>query len=197
MTHLNLRFPNRLELVIVALFCAFLFSSLWLALGDLTGPAGSPIPTQPPDETRRIHNELGFSMVAPPNWRAGSIASLVMAPMTPGRFARRSKALVVFERIGPHRPAGGEGWRETSFLGQKAYEMMKVVRHWTFDDGAWSQYSLQFPRAGDWYELKYAIADERTALPDMVRQYINTFRWDDNVPETTNDDRSPAPSYPL
>jgi hypothetical protein len=175
MARFRLRLPGRVELAINALLYAMLFSCLWLTVGDLAGPAGKPIPTQPPDESRRIHNELGFSMVAPPNWHAGSIAQLVMVPVTPGKFARRSKASIVFECIGPDRPAGGEGWQKADFLGQKGYETMGVVRKWTFDDGAWSVYTLQFPHGKNWYELKYGIAEERTALPPIMRQYINIF----------------------
>jgi hypothetical protein len=93
--------------------------------------------------------------------------------------------MIVFECIGPDRPAGGEGWQEANFLGQKGYETMEVVRKWTLDDAAWSQYTLQFPHGKNWYELKYGIAEERTALPPMVRQYINTFRWEDSRPGQT------------
>jgi hypothetical protein len=54
---------------------------------------------------------------------------------------------------------------------------MRVVRPWTFDDGAWSEYTLYLKHDGECYEVRYGIAEERTRLPDEVRRHLKTHRW--------------------
>lgn len=115
-------------------------------------------------------------MVAPPDWNRHIAGSLVLAPASPGRYARRSKALIVVTCLGRSQPPELERLARTVFLGHEAYEGMRVVRKWTFDDGAWSECMLCVAHDGDWYEVRYGIAEERTALPEVVRQYINTLR---------------------
>jgi hypothetical protein len=166
------------ELVIVGLICGLLSCCLWPIVRDSRGPAGDPIPRQPPDEANRVRLPGGFSIIVPPNWASHTYQTFMMAPLSPGRYARRSKALVLISYLGRKRPPGLEGLRRTTFLAQEAYERMRVVRSWTFDDGAWSEYTLYFRHDEDWYEVKYGIAEERTSLPGMVRQYINTLHWD-------------------
>jgi hypothetical protein len=174
--------PSRVELVIVALLCAGVSSCLWSVLRDARGPTGDPIPKQPPDEANRVHSPLGFSMVVPPDWNARITGSLFMAPMSPGRYARRSKALIDVSYLGHETPSEVALSRKTRFLGEAAYEGMEVVRPWTFDDGAWSEYTLYARRGADWYEIRYGIAEERTTLPAMVRRYLNTLRLDEPHP---------------
>jgi len=143
---------------------------------------GEAIPLHPPDEKNRVHHSLGFSLVAPPNWDSHIILNsgpLVLAPKTPGRYARRSKASIVVTCLRRYRPPDLERLGKTSFLGQSAYEGMQVNRTWTFDDGAWSEYTLYLTHDGDWYEIRYGIAEERTQLPGEVRQYLNTLRWEE------------------
>ena len=119
--------------------------------------------------------------MVPPNWDhhiSFNSGPLVLAPETPGRYARRSKALIVITHLGHHRPEDLEHFSPTTFQGQEAYEGMRVVRPWSFDDGAWSEYTLFLAHDGDWYEVRYGIAEERTVLPSKVSQYLNTLRWD-------------------
>ena len=149
---------------------------------DARGPRGDPIPLQQPDERNRVHHPMGFSLVVPSNWDhhiSFNSGPLVLAPRDSGSVARRSKALIVVTHLGHHRPEDLEHLRPTSFQGQEAYEGMRVVRPWTFDDGAWSEYMLFLAHDGDWYEVRYGIAEERTVLPSKVSQYLNTLRWDE------------------
>src|SRR4051812_49064934 len=107
---------------------------------DARGPRGEAIPHQQPDERNRVHHPMGFSLVVPPNWGhhiSFNSGPLVLAPETPGRYARRSKALIVVTHLGHHRPEDLGLLRPTSFQGREAYEGMRVVRPWSFDDGAW------------------------------------------------------------
>ena len=181
------------ELAIVALIIGVLNGCLWPIVRDARGPAGLPIPDRLPEESRRVRHPLGFSMVVPPDWNCHIGGSLLMAPATPGRYARRSKALIVVARIGPDRPAGLGPRARTRFQGGEAYEGMRVVRPWSFDDGAWSEYTLDFRRGGHWYEVRYGIAEERQSLPPIVRRYLDTLRWGEGQPATVPDRRGTTP----
>ena len=101
-----------------------------------------------------------------------------MAPLSPGRSGRRSKALIDVSWIGRNRPSERESLDRTIFQGQEAFEGMKIIRKDTFDDPPWSEYQLFLHHGEDWYSVRYGIAEERTTLPDMVRRYINTLRWE-------------------
>lgn len=70
------------------------------------------------------------------------------------------------------------GFTHVTFQGSEAYERMVVERKRGFDDPAWSVYTMYFQRGGEWWYVRYGLADECTELPPMVRQYIETFRWD-------------------
>ena len=72
-----------------------------------------------------------------------------------------------------------------TFLGREAYERMRVVHEWTFDDPASSEYLFYLRVGEDWYEIAYLIAEERTTPPDSVRSYLGTFRLDGKGPEQT------------
>ena len=168
-------------LILIPICCV-----VWPVVRDARGPRGEPIPRQPPDEKNRVHHPLGFSLVAPPNWDGHIIFNsgpLVLAPKTPGRYARRSKASSSSRAWDDHRPEDLERLRPTSFLGQSAYEGMQVIRPWTFDDGAWSEYTLYLTHDGDWYEIRYGIAEERTRLParcvSISTRYGGTKRSDE------------------
>jgi hypothetical protein len=189
----KVRFPNLVEVVIIGLICGLLFGCLWTIGRDSRGLSGDPIPSQPPNEASRVHHPTGFSIVVPPNWGSHISGSFLMAPLSPGRSARRSKALVVVSYLGDKRPPELEGLKRITFFGQEAYEGMKVVRRWTFDDGAWSEYYLYLRHGEAWYLVKYGIAAERSILPDMIRQYINTLSWDEMRSGPTLDPILPSP----
>ena len=170
------------QFLVVLLILIPICCLVWPVVRDARGPMGEAIPRQPPDEKNRVHHPLGFSLVVPPNWDSHIILNsgpLVLAPKTPGRYARRSKASIVVTCLGRYRPPDLARLGQTSFLGQSAYEGMEVIRPWTFDDGASSEYTLYLTHDGDWYEIRYRIAEERTQLPGEVRQYLNTLRWEE------------------
>jgi hypothetical protein len=165
--------------VVLALMLCVEYSCLSAAVRQAGGPAGQRIPKEPPDEANRVRHPLGFSMVAPPRWSHTGISGLLMS----SNRNRRSEGLIDVSHIGHERPSRLEGMRKTRFLGQEAYHDMQVVRRDTFDDPAWSEYTLYFRRGEDWYEIRYGIAEERTELPPMILRYLNTLRFDDRPPE--------------
>ena len=178
----KIRRITRAELVILAVIVGVL-AFLWSFVRDPNGPRGDPIPAQPPSEVNRQHNPLGFSIVMPVNWTCATTAGeLAAVPRTHSRFSRRSKAMIVVSWAGRDRPTDIEDFQRTTFRGQKAYEVMRIMRRWTFDDGAFSEYTLYVRHADDWYKVRYGIAEERTTLPDIIRQYISTLQWDDDLP---------------
>ena len=82
------------QFLVVLLILIPICCLVWPVVRDLRGPMGEAIPRQPPDEKNRVHHPLGFSLVVPPNWDSHTILTsgpLVLAPKTPGRYARRSK----------------------------------------------------------------------------------------------------------
>jgi hypothetical protein len=172
------------QLSVVLLILIPLCGVVWPVVRDTRGPRGEAIPLQPPDERNRVHHPLGFSLVAPPNWDRHISGSLVLIPKTPGRYARRSRASIVVTRLGNDQPADLKRLEQTSFLGRSAHEGMQIVRPWTFDDGALSEYTLYVTHGGDWYEIRYSIAEERTQLPGEVRRYLNTLRWEEGASHT-------------
>jgi hypothetical protein len=170
------------QILVVLLILIPICCLVWPVVRDSRGPMGEAIPRQPPEEKNRVHHPLGFSLVVPPKWDSHIILNggpLVLAPMSLGKYARRSKASIVVTYLKRYRPPDIESLGKTSFLGQSAYEVMQVNRPWTFDDGAWSEYTLYLTHDGYWYEIRYGIAEERTQLPGEVRQYLNTLRWEE------------------
>src|SRR4051794_38394481 len=167
------------ELAIVAITIGLLTCCLLPIVWDARGPAGQPIPNELPDESRRVHSPTGLSIVAPSHWVARTSGGLFLVPMSPGRYGRHSKALIVISDIGQRQPQDIQGMRVVRFLGQEAFERMGVVRNGGFDDPAWSEYILYARHGEQWYEVRYGIAEERTELPGMIRRFLNTLRWDD------------------
>jgi hypothetical protein len=163
------------ESIVVAIIVGCL---VYLCRGISRGPRGDPIPKQPPNEANRVHRGP-LSIVVPPNWIMPS-QSFILAPHNPS--GSRSKALITLGGLGEDRPPDlPPSYRKIEFRGQVAYERMVVVRKRT-DEHPWSEYTLIFPHEGDWYQLIYGIAEERTALPVIIRQYLNTFCWDKEEP---------------
>src|SRR5262249_47810932 len=138
------------ELATVAIIIGAMTCCLLPIVWDARGHTGQPIPDEPPDESRRVHCPVGFSIVAPSHWAAKTSGGLVLVPMSPGRYARRSKALIVISDVGQRQPQDIEGMRGVRFLGQEAFERMSVVREDSFDDPAWSEYILYARRGERW-----------------------------------------------
>jgi|GEM_PF-3430726 len=173
-----------IEGFLVLLILGTLFALFWPIVRDGRGPIGDPIPKEPPVERNRVHNSAGFSIVVPPRWNCRQFgSSLLMAPMTPGKAVRRSKALLSVHFLGATSPSIPQGFIKTTVLGCEAYEGMSIVRKWTFDDGARSDYLLFLHHSKNWYHIQYTIAEERTTLPDIIKSYISTIEWSNRTPD--------------
>src|SRR4051812_35962545 len=108
MSDRRVRRPVLAELAVVAGICGLLSCCLWPIVRDARGPTGDPIPKEPPDEANRVHHPSGLSMIVPPDWDVAPAGPLLMAPRNPGRYARRSRAMIVVSRLGRNRPSGLE-----------------------------------------------------------------------------------------
>lgn len=160
---------------------------IWPALNnDCSGTTGDAIPTEPPDEARRLQHPAGFSVVVPPDWEPAGMPLRKSDPMVrlfpavpKGKNCpvRRAKAGLVISNLGTSRPADLGSFRRITFQGQRAYERMEVRRESTFDDPAQSEYRLYVQTDGGWFAVDYFIAEGRTTLPPMIRDYIGTLRW--------------------
>jgi hypothetical protein len=141
------------------------------------GPAGEMIPRDPPHEAHRVHLAPDFSMVLPKNWvvkMAGPPGGL-RAFIHPRALHRRPASLTISDCEDP--PDLSE-MQPVQFQGAPAFERMRVVRHNTFDDPPRSEYELHFDRGGRWWSVTYSLQREATELPPMIRQYIETLRWE-------------------
>ena len=170
---------NVSEWFVVGIVMAIVGGLLWFAVQGIErpdGPAGRPIPTEPPDEANRVHHRSGISIVLPPNWVLSKLDFFDARPR--GVPGKRSKAMLVIMANGDRGLLNVEGLAPVSFQGQPAYEKMIVERHDTFDDPAMSRYTLQFQRDGRSYFVHYGIAEERTELPPMVRRYLETLAFE-------------------
>ena len=71
------------------------------------------------------------------------------------------------------------GLEQVRFSDSDAWEKMKIVRRYSFDDGASSAYRLVIHHSTGWVEFTYTIAQETEALPDSIRQYIESIQIDE------------------
>ena len=168
--------------VIVTLLVVLLVPAVQQARNP-NGPHGRMIPSAPPVESRRARNGAGVSIVLPENWElkpdgiAGAERTLFIYPRgTPGR---RLTALLQIQPLRDISFVDLSGFNATTFHGAQAYERMVVERQDTFDDPAWSRYTMYFLHREQWWVVEYGIALECDTLPDMIRQYIDTIRWED------------------
>jgi len=144
------------------------------------------IPSATPIESRRVRNAAGLSIVLPENWELkqdgipGAERMLFIYPRgTPGR---RLTALLQIQPLRDVSIADLSRFNAIIFQGSQAYERMVVERQDTFDDPAWSRYTMYFQRGEQWWVVEYGIALECDALPDMIRRYIDTIRWEAESP---------------
>lgn len=154
------------------------------------GPHGRMIPSATPIESRRVRNAAGLSIVLPENWELkqdgipGAERMLFIYPRgTPGR---RLTALLQIQPLRDVSIADLSRFNAIIFQGSQAYERMVVERQDTFDDPAWSRYTMYFQRGEQWWVVEYGIALECDALPDMIRRYIDTIRWEAESPTKSN-----------
>jgi len=144
------------------------------------GPSGEMVPSAPPEEARRVQNGSGLAIVLPENWEMKDFGSeweqLYVYPR--GMPGRRVKALISVEPLGDIASQDLSAFAATTFQGSQAYERMVVEREDTFDDPAWSRYTMYCQHDGRWWTVTYGLAQECEVLPSIVRQYINTIRWE-------------------
>ena len=168
-----LGFKNRTEVVVVVVMCGCLAWLLWPLIRK--GPAGRAIPAFVPDESRRVVNPDGYSIVLPPRWRCVTNTSdlgIFLCPESP--IAARSTATMTLFQL-RERPSV-YGFTETRFRQFVAWERMDVVRESTFDDPAISDYILLINHENGWLRFEYSIAKSRTELPGQIGSYIDTIR---------------------
>jgi hypothetical protein len=145
------------------------------------------VPSVPPNETNRVRNAHGLSIVLPENWQ------LMEQPLEPQALyahnretRRRGCARLIIRRVGDNLSQDLSDFAATELQGSRAYERMVVEREPVFmDKPAWSQYRAYFRHGGQWWCARYGIAREFRTVPAMVRQYLNTFRWDPPTPIET------------
>ena len=84
-------------------------------------------------------------------------------------------------------------WKQTSFHGHVAYEKkMRVEREYTFDDPAFSSYSLFVDVSGKWWLVEFGLAQERDSLPPQIAAYINTITFDEDASESNGEPKPPT-----
>jgi hypothetical protein len=144
------------------------------------GPVGEMIPSVPPNETNRVRNAHGLSIVLPENWQLMERPLESQTLYADNRATRRRGcALLIIQRVGDSLSQDLLDFTATEFQGSRAYERMVVEREAVFlDKPAWSQYRTYFQHGGQWWYARYGIARECSTVPAMVRRYINTFHWD-------------------
>jgi hypothetical protein len=169
------------EFAVVAASISLMFLCLWPAVRDIEkpdGPLGEMIPRDPPDQARRVQIAPDFSMVLPRNWVVNQtgLPDGMRAFIHPRAWHRRPATLLIVDN---EAPPDLKAMKATKFQGAPAFERMHVVRHDTFDDPPWSEYELRFDRGGRWWSVTYGFKRETTELPPVIRQYIETLRWDE------------------
>ena len=77
------------------------------------------------------------------------------------------------------RPPNLSETSELIFGGGQAFEEMHLAKGRHVENGPLSVYNLYIPRKQAWWHLCFYINEERTELPDQIRQYVGTLRWTD------------------
>ncbi|HUQ71699.1 MAG TPA: hypothetical protein VM165_19375 [Planctomycetaceae bacterium] len=161
------------ELAVVLIILVPLMAVIWLPIltSDIKPwEAGHPVPIEPPEEGRRVYNEAGFAIIAPPTARNRT----GMIHLTPKQvFAGRSKAGIVVSRLN-EEPQDRRKAKSVEFLGHPAH--LKVEqRPSTFDDPPLTTWTYAFQHSGEWFEFSYFIAEAHNEMPGMARSYLETL----------------------
>lgn len=172
------------EFLVVVLINVMLIALLYPAVQqthDPNGPPGKMIPETLPDEENRFTFPGRPSIIVPPNWEIrhdkyqAEFHSLLIWPRCGGR--RRPSSLLIWKETPPPDIEDLSLFKNTKFQGFPAYERMVITREDSFDDPATSEYDLYINRDGEWWHVNFLISDEMTALPAMMREYINTLQF--------------------
>ncbi|QDT26660.1 hypothetical protein Enr10x_19700 [Gimesia panareensis] len=170
------------ELLVIVLINVILIALLYPAVQqarDPNGPPGKMIPDILPDEKNRFSYPARPSIILPPNWeiRHGKeepeFHSLLIWPRCGMR--RRPSSLSIWINSPPPENEDLSKFKRVKFQGFPAYERMVISRKDSFDDPARSDYDLYINRDGEWWHISFLVSDEMTALPAMMRKYINSI----------------------
>jgi len=164
------------ELVVVLMILILLMALLglpFLASDIQPWEAGRAIPAEAPSEDRRVHHEMGFSIVAPPNGTTRHLGG--MLHLTPKQvFDGRSRAGIVVSQSS-EQPSDLPPAQSVKFLGRPAY--LKIDRRpSTFDDPALTTWTYSLQQDGQWFEISYFIAQSHEQIPEMALQYLETLK---------------------
>ena len=143
-------------------------------------PLGRAVPLEPPDEANRVGHPQGFSIIYPPNWEvrvqdAPPKPSLNGSPRS--LIPSRNHAMLLVVKHGRDVPFDLSGFHPVEFQGEPAHEE-EAVRQVQYEKPPAFVYGLIFQRGGCWYEVRYYNPDQLPSLPEIIRQYLSTFRTD-------------------
>lgn len=169
------RLSKRLELVVVTIILVGM-GWTFIEVKRSIPVLGKAIPVDAPLEKNRAHAPSGASIVLPERWKVRNQAGPQLLWIAPESGSRRLRAWIIVETNEEKRPLDLEVCRPVRFRGAPAVERMDVVREGTFDEPANAEYRLHVEVKGQWYTVRYFIAERRTELPEMVRAYLETVR---------------------
>ena len=163
--------------------CPFWWFLWWpiLTSPNFGKPLGRQIPTEPLDEANRVVHPQGFSIILPPGWESRTLgtppwdAGVILAHPRQ-LFPGRSGAGIALMSYGKRELIDLSESRPAWFQGKPAFERISTRPGVFLDSPPQFHYSLAFQRAGAWYELTYSLASDRTAIPQIIQQYFNTFQ---------------------
>lgn len=180
--------PSRGEWVIVAIVLiamGFLFYPV-IEMRLRYGAAGEMIPSDAPDEARRIVHASGVSIVVPENWeltndspynRRFTIAARVLPP-----GSRRTSYIEIRKLDSDEAEPDVTGFQQTQLQSYPAYERMVAdERTRGASDRRYSTYDLYVDRDGEWWHICFTVADVLSELPLEMRQFIETVRFTPSV----------------
>lgn len=176
--------PSRGEWVVIAMIAIALGFLLYPAIEERLryGPAGEMIPSEPPDEAHRIVHASGLSIVAPENWelmhdRPQNPTLTIAARVLPSGGRLISYIEIRKLDSGDEEP-DVTGFKQTQFQSYPAFERMVAdERTRGASDRRYSTYDLYVDRDGEWWSIRFDIADVLTELPPEIRSYIDTVRF--------------------
>ena len=145
------------------------------------GPAGEMIPADPPDEVNRVVHRSGVSIVAPENWDVihdwpENPTFTIAARVFPR--GRRLTSSIWIKKLDTGKEPDLKGFNEFHFQSRPAYERMVADEQTRgASDRRYSTYDLYIDRDGEWWSIRFDIAEVMTELPAEIREYIETVRF--------------------
>lgn len=137
------------------------------------------LPVEAPSEERRVYNDAGFSIIAPPNWTEWINGEPPMIQLTPKQvIAARSKAGMGIALL-IDEPSDLAQCDDTEFLGQPAHQKVERRRS-TFDDPALTTWTIYVQHDENWFAVSYFIAEAHDEIPDMARRYLESVEFTDH-----------------